>query len=748
MNVPMISVILPVYQNQQYLAETISALRGQSFPDFEVICVAGEGQEFPEAAKQDEWFQVFECSCSDAGAAKNLGFSMAQGEYVIFLNCGDICSPCLLEKLLDAIRRHDADIAACNYSSLMPNGTKKEQKAIQTQWLPKDVEAFSYRDCADYIMRIIEPVSWNKLYRAEFLRSHDLKHRENSVLDELAISAVSVAAAKKVACVYESLIQNRVTPVSSYHKLRDAAEAIFDAARQAGKLPHLDKILNSVQTFVVDHFIWTMARAIRDFSAPEAEAIYRTAHEVFNRPEFADVDAKTLRNPNRFREFSTVRKHDYETMKLLTSRRLIVSLTSFPKRIGVVHKALETIYAQTKKPDEIVLWLAEEQFPGKEQDLPESLMSLVRENRLTVRWCDDLKGHKKLLYSLQEYPEDVVVTIDDDLLYAKDMLDALYRSYLLYPNAVSTLRAHLMLLSDDNKILPYKKWMLEVDACVHQPSMQLMSSGGAGDLFPPLGYCKEFFDRDVILKTCLWADNLWSKAMELVSDIPVVLAKPYEPIRCVDGSQEETLYQINGDQNQYDVQMEKISQWMDQNFEPGILVKKLKTDVGVKFWGVEAVSALLDEERKTNRKKRAQAENRVNALEAELKELRSQFRQQETRLAATEEKLQQTSGKLQQTSEKLHRTEESLKKTSRNLDSAQAQIAKLEPLTTTGGQYRDLGRVLQEMKAQRGVSASWCLKYVLYVLAWLPAKFLSAVNGYTRNGLKHTIKSAANQKQN
>lgn len=746
MNLPMISVIITVYQDLLYLADTVSSLRAQSFADFEVICVDRGSADacmelLMEAAKQDDRFKILQQPGMDAGAARNLGFSRARGEYTIFLNSGDVFSSQLLEKLLDAARRHGADIAACNYASLAPNGTKKEQKAIHSQWLPAGAEVFSYRDCPDYILRVIEPVSWNKLYRTEFLRRFDLKHEENSVLDELAISAVGAAAAEKIACVFESLIQSRGKVVSNLQKLRDTKNAVFSAAEQVAKLPHRSQIRSAILSFVVDHFVLTMAREIKDFSAPEAADLYRTAHEIFNHPEFADASARTFRNPNRFREFCTVRKHNYETMKQLTSRKLIVSLTSFPKRIGVVHQALETIYAQTKKADEIVLWLAEEQFPGKEQELPESLLALIRDNRLTVRWCDDLKGHKKLLYSLQEYPEDVVVTIDDDLLYPKDMLDALYRSYLLHPNAVSTLRAHLMMLSDDNKLLPYKKWMLEVDACVHQPSMQLMTSGGAGDLYPPLGYREEFFDRDAILETCLWADNLWSKAMELVSDVPVVLAKPYEPLCCVDGSQEETLYQINGDQNQYDVQMEKISQWMDKTFEPGILIQKLTSDVGVKFWGVEAVSALLDEERKASRRNRVLADRRADTLAAELKELRGRCRDQKAELERREEELRQTS-------EKLLRSENSLKQTSQELDRTRAQVVKLEPLSTAGGQYRDLGHRLREMKEEKGISASWCVKYALYVLAWLPAKYLSGVNAYVRNGLKHTIRSVTDQKQN
>ena len=54
--------------------------------------------------------------------------------------------------------------------------------------------------------------------------------------------------------------------------------------------------------------------------------------------------------------------------------KLIVSLTSFPARINTVHQVIESLLNQTKKADKIILWLAPEQFPNGEKDLPEKLL--------------------------------------------------------------------------------------------------------------------------------------------------------------------------------------------------------------------------------------------------------------------------------------------------------------------------------------------------------------------------------------
>ncbi|MCQ2744694.1 MAG: glycosyltransferase family 8 protein, partial [bacterium] len=70
--------------------------------------------------------------------------------------------------------------------------------------------------------------------------------------------------------------------------------------------------------------------------------------------------------------------------------QLIVSLTSFPERIDKIDKTINTLLNQTIKPDKLILWLAYEQFPNRENDLPENLLKL-KNYGLEIMWCEDLK---------------------------------------------------------------------------------------------------------------------------------------------------------------------------------------------------------------------------------------------------------------------------------------------------------------------------------------------------------------------
>lgn len=807
MKLPTISVIMPVYNAQQYLEETIKSLQAQTFSDYEVIFVDDMSTDeslsiMNRTTESDDRFRVLQQKKAGAGAARNVGFTHAQGEYTIFLDSDDLFSPQLLEKLHHAIITAQADIAACNFSRFDASGKETQHEGVHTRWIPEGLTVFSYRDTPDYIMRVINPTPWNKLYRSAFIRQSGLKFEEISSTNDITFASVSVAAAERVTYIPDSLVRYRIGHAGTISagkvgKLNNVKTAVFSAVRQARALPHSDVIQNAILSFVVDNFIVALSRFIKDFSDSDAKEFYQMVHETFNREEFANVDPRTLHNPKQYLEFCSVRKHDYETMKRMISRRLIVSLTTYPRRIGLIPQVLQSIYAQTRQPDEIVLWLAESQFPHREEDLPGDVRKLAEENRLTIRWCEDLKAHKKYFFAMQEFPDDLIVTIDDDLTYSKDMLSSLYASYLLYPEAVSTVRAHLVMLDEDKKIMPYQAWIQETDTCIHEPCMQLMATGGAGVLYPPHLFRKEFFDREAVMENSPYADDLWLKAMQLASDVPVVVARPHEQLQYLPDSQEEALHLINVRKNQNDVQLAQIIRWMDENLEPGLFMRRLtESGQGTRILGIAQVSRHLDTERKVLRRKFTQADgkakqldkriwladkrkmeevekrkiaedrlqqtrndlkklqddlhrtmellndsrNQLRLVQNEKQRLQVQLVQTQQRLERTQTQLQQNREKLQQTQNQLKQTQSQLKQTQDQLKQTRQKLHETEESKPIGRQLRAVGQILAEQKAAGRNPLGLGFKYMIYGLAWIPEKLLAGMMFYLKNGGKQTLK--------
>ena len=202
-------------------------------------------------------------------------------------------------------------------------------------------------------------------------------------------------------------------------------------------------------------------------------------------------------------------------------KKLIVTLTSFPERIKEVHLGITTLLNQTLKPDMIILWLAEEEFPQKEKDLPPALLNLQKYG-LTIKWCENLKSYKKIIPALLEYPEDILVTADDDLFYPKDWLELLYNSYTRNPNFIHCHRMKEISIKKEGQNSTVKYLTANVD--FQDENKTYIATSGAGILFPPHSLYKENTHSELFLEFAPQGDDLWLSAMAELNDTKIKLA--------------------------------------------------------------------------------------------------------------------------------------------------------------------------------------------------------------------------------
>lgn len=234
-------------------------------------------------------------------------------------------------------------------------------------------------------------------------------------------------------------------------------------------------------------------------------------------------------------------------------REIIVSLTSYPARIGTVHRVIESLMKQSVQADKILLWLSEEEFSGRDKALPQSLRNIVGLNGFEVRWVkENLKSHKKYFYVLQEYPQSIIITVDDDVFYNENMIKELTESYKKHPLSVSTRRARLMLRSGGG-LEQYKNWPQELHQYVDKEQLDICAIGVGGILYPPGCANEDWFHKEDIIRLAQNQDDLWLKYNELAGGITVVYTgHPNEDI-LIDGTQSVALYKENLDQDRNDI---------------------------------------------------------------------------------------------------------------------------------------------------------------------------------------------------
>lgn len=193
---------------------------------------------------------------------------------------------------------------------------------------------------------------------------------------------------------------------------------------------------------------------------------------------------------------------------------ITVSITSYPGRISSVHHTIATMLCQTVKPDRVVLWLGEDKFPNKEHDLPKNLLKLC-EFGLTIGWTRDIRSYTKLLPAMKEYPDDIIITVDDDNYYKLDLVERLYKAHLDDPECVCSQVAMRMEYDASGQLVSYGDWDVVYDKVSKSFANHLMGFGGV--LYPPHVMPDETFNESAFKKLAPTTDDLWFWAMVVMN---------------------------------------------------------------------------------------------------------------------------------------------------------------------------------------------------------------------------------------
>ena len=235
------------------------------------------------------------------------------------------------------------------------------------------------------------------------------------------------------------------------------------------------------------------------------------------------------------------------------SGRVVVSFTSFPARINKVWMVVETILRQTVKPDMITLWLSIKQFPSL-NSLPDSLLEL-QERGLVIGLIDeDYRSHNKYYYAMEQYPNDIVITIDDDIIYESYMIEKLLDTHRKYPMNVIANNTRSITFDNNNKLMSYKKFSTikeDIDKHVFQ-------LGVGGVLYPPHVMYKDLLIPHIFMEKCKFADDMWLYAMCRLNNTNIKSTNAVISHLSITFQNDIKLSSVNVGENLNDVQINNI----------------------------------------------------------------------------------------------------------------------------------------------------------------------------------------------
>lgn len=202
--------------------------------------------------------------------------------------------------------------------------------------------------------------------------------------------------------------------------------------------------------------------------------------------------------------------------------KLIISLTTWYKRISTVHLVLNTLLNQSKKADGIILCINKEEMDEAHVEIPYEVIELVDKGFVTILWAENLKSYKKLVPTLLQYPDDIIVTADDDILYPINWLELLYASYLKYPKAIHCHKASYFLFDKSFTLPANYKPCGDLDRL---SPFNTYFVGCSGVLYPPHSLYKDVIRHDIFMKIASENDDIWFWAMAVLKHTRVVKVK-------------------------------------------------------------------------------------------------------------------------------------------------------------------------------------------------------------------------------
>ena len=225
-----VSIIVPVYDIEEYLVECIESILAQTWKHFEIILV-DDGSTDSSGKMCDEYAEKYNCifvihkKNGGLSSARNAGIDVARGNYLAFIDSDDVVHPDYLRELVNIVEKENADLVACDFCV----GTS-------CQWGETSEVKYDIRRDEDVLERmndndVVVTVAWNKLYHAKFFKEYNLRYPEGKIHEDMFLTPQILHCTNKMVITNQKLYfyrqrKNSIMNSSFSIKQLDSLEAI------------------------------------------------------------------------------------------------------------------------------------------------------------------------------------------------------------------------------------------------------------------------------------------------------------------------------------------------------------------------------------------------------------------------------------------------------------------------------------------------------------------------------------------
>jgi glycosyltransferase involved in cell wall biosynthesis len=321
-----ISVIIPVYNVENYLRQCLDSITNQTLKEIEIICVNDGStdtslQILEEYAHKDGRIQIINIENSGIGAARKIGLDVSNGDFIAFVDSDDWVKLDAYEKLYSHAVLNHSDIVFFNtesYDENKDNYIFLDRYDIIKYFEDNKIDFklnFNYKDIKPFVLNR-NFAAWNKLYKSEFLKSYnDFYFPKHITFEDVPFHVQVMLRAKRISFCTEKLYTYRLSNINSKTNSSYKTRNIFNIFVVVDKVKDVLIDSNKMDEFQSEFNIFKIGQLYNWFE--KCADIYKK--EFFNliRQEFENMNMGN----NDINKLTTQTKNDYEYIMKSSSYR-------------------------------------------------------------------------------------------------------------------------------------------------------------------------------------------------------------------------------------------------------------------------------------------------------------------------------------------------------------------------------------------------------------------------------------------
>ena len=254
-----VSMIVPVYQVEKYIAQCIESVLNQTFQNFELIPVDDGSKDqsgiiCDSYAAKDDRIIVIQTKNRGAAAARNTGLDHASGRYITFLDGDDYLAENMIARLYEVIEHSEYDMVVCDFFNLLPD--EKDNFIVHLQ-----ERTVNGRDVLEHLKNEknygVWTIVWNKIYKREILenlRFPEGKYFEDEFFsNQLYINCNQIHAIPDVLC-YHRVLESSTMNTQKTENYLDLLDALQERLEIYLEYEYSENEIYKVLIYLLDPF--------------------------------------------------------------------------------------------------------------------------------------------------------------------------------------------------------------------------------------------------------------------------------------------------------------------------------------------------------------------------------------------------------------------------------------------------------------------------------------------------------------